>query len=99
MTARAVLDNDNTNRIVLVAAYTSVEIEDKVLYPADRCTWVQNASTNGSGYYITEAVFYNGAEATGVSLTSTPIPGGHVGTVRLGYIGKSGRFVPITDAS
>ena len=97
--ARDAIDAAGTNRIFLVAAYTSVVIEDRVIYPADRCTWVQNPSLDGNGYYITEAQFYNGAEATGVSLTSTAIPGGHVGTVRLGFIGKSGRFVAITDSN
>ena len=67
--ARAVLDNDNTNRIVLVAAYTSVVIEDRVIYPADRCTWTQeDSSLDGRGYYIIEdAIHSNGAEVTAVS--------------------------------
>ena len=74
--ARDAIDAAGASRVFLVAAYTSVEIEDRVIYPADRCTWVQNPSLDGRGYYITEAVFYNGADANGVSLTSTTIPGG-----------------------
>ena len=61
-------------------------------FPADRCSWEQTANSNG-GYDITNARFFAGNDADGVALGSTT---GVTAVVELGYIGKSGRFVPIT---
>ena len=58
------------------------------VFPADRCFWQQIDSADGDGYAITEAHMILGNNAE-IELTSA----------RLGLIGKSGRFVPITDAS
>lgn len=56
-----------------------------VIYPADQCTWKEAASASGYGYTINTAKFYG----TGVAVAiSGPI---------LGIIGKSGRFVKISD--
>ena len=52
------------------------------IYPADRCVWTQEPVENG--YAIRNVVFYPG-NAAGTNLVSA----------RLGYIGKSGRFVEI----
>ena len=97
--ARDAVDAEGRTEILLISGFTAVTVEDRVIFPADRCTWVSEASIDGTGYAISEAIFYDGVTASGIALTSTSIPGGHVGTVRLGYIGKSGRFVPITDAN
>ena len=56
-----------------------------VIYPADNCSWKQSASTSGKGYTINTANFYG--TATAVSIAD-PV---------LGIIGKSGRFVKISD--
>jgi len=56
-----------------------------VIYPADSCTWKEAASASGNGYTINTANFYGTGSA--VSITG-PI---------LGFIGKSGRFVKISD--
>ena len=62
------------------------------IFPADRCTWVQADSGDSVGYRITSARFFPGnTAAAGVTISNT--------NVELGYIGKSGRFVPITDRS
>lgn len=55
------------------------------IFPADRCTWRQQDSTNG-GYEITFARFLSN-EASALTLTAPT----------LGYIGKSGRFVAISN--
>ena len=56
------------------------------VYPADRCTWEQAPSSDNRGYVISDASFYPGnAAAVGI------------GGPLLGYIGKTGRFVAITD--
>ena len=55
------------------------------IYPADRCTWQQRYLNDQ--YDIETAIFYPGHAA--------PIALGD--NVTLGFIGKSGRFVPITD--
>lgn len=60
--------------------------DETIIYPADRCTW--NVRTrSGGGYQIVTAHFWDGVTSTGVG-----IPFG-----RLGYIGKSGRFVSIAE--
>jgi len=56
-----------------------------VIYPADSCTWKEAASASGYGYTINTAKFYGTGSA--VDLTG-PV---------LGIIGKSGRFVKISD--
>lgn len=60
--------------------------EEEYMYPADRCTWETAADDQGTGYVVQRATYYNGASSTGTDLGDT---------VRLGYIGKSGRFVEI----
>ena len=81
------------------------------IYPADRCTWVNRAVGTGgitdagatsNGYYVADALFYNGGAAAGV-----PLEGGSNadlsrinqsgGVVTLGQIGKSGRFVALSN--
>ena len=56
-----------------------------VIYPADRCTWVQVDNGGAGGYDITTVNFYPG-NAVAVALTGC----------ELGYISKTGRFVKIT---
>ena len=56
------------------------------IFPADRCTWQQTYNSTGKYYSISNARFF-GNGTTAVTLTSA----------ELGYIGKTGRFVPITD--
>jgi len=56
-----------------------------VIYPADNCSWKEAASSSGNGYTINTANFYGTGSA--VAITS-PV---------LGFIGKSGRFVKISD--
>ena len=58
--------------------------EEIDIYPADRCVWKFVAGAAG-GYDIISADFYPGNAAA--------VP---LGSPRLGVIGKSGRFVPIT---
>ncbi len=60
------------------------------IYPADRCTWVEDAYANGN-YSISSAVFYTGA--TAADNTAVTIA---VASPLLGVIGKSGRFVGMT---
>ena len=55
------------------------------IYPADRCTWIQGYETATSQYVIDSARFFDGSNPTGTILHRA----------RLGYIGKSGRFVEI----
>ena len=59
------------------------------IHPADRCTWTQGTDVNGDGYTIGNAFFYPGAGGAGSDIAITsPV---------LGVIGKSGRFVAITN--
>ena len=75
---------------------TGLHIENNQthIFPADRCTWVQNPDTDGRGYFINDVVFFTG-DAAGVELNGGS--GATTNKTRLGYIGKTGRFVAITD--
>lgn len=53
--------------------------------PADRCVWGFSADTSGNGYDVLSA-YYIGAGTTHVIIANP----------RLGFIGKSGRFVAMT---
>ena len=57
------------------------------LYPADRCTWLYEYDDGTTEYQITDGMFYPG-HAAPINLLSN---------ITLGVIGKSGRFVPITE--
>lgn len=56
------------------------------ILPAENCIWTQVDSPDGRGYRIENAryIHYNGAAET----LASPV---------LGYVGKSGRFVPISE--
>ena len=56
-------------------------------FPADRVIWSDSPATGG-GYQIDSAHFANGAAVNGNDYIAITNP-------RLGYIGKSGRFVEL----
>ena len=72
-------------------AVHNVQPNSTGIYPADRCSWMQVPETRG--YSIDRVFFYTG-NAAAVQLD----PDGIV-SIELGFIGKSGRFVAITNAS
>ena len=63
-------------------------------FPADRCTY--NISQVENGYEISNVFFYPGAGTSvdGIELVSGTSTSGEV---TLGYIGKSGRFVAMSN--
>ena len=64
------------------------------IFPADRCSWEQVAVATG-GYSIDNAAFYPGASlAIGGRTSAASHP---INNARLGFIGKSGRFVEIAS--
>ena len=60
---------------------------DGTIYPADRCTWSERYSDARQQYIILSPQFY------GLGATPTDLDDSEA---RLGYIGKSGRFVGIS---
>ena len=68
------------------------------IFPADKCSWAQDDSASGNGYSISDAVFYPGfnGTVTGQAL-GTGQAGIAINDAVLGYIGKSGRFVAISN--
>jgi len=56
-----------------------------IIYAADNCSWIEAASASGYGYTINTAKFYGTGSAV---VIADPV---------LGIIGKSGRFVKISD--
>lgn len=66
---------------------------NQVIVPADRCVWVQayneSATANNDHYTISTVRFYDGSTANGTALNAS-------NTYQLGFVGKTGRFVPIT---
>ena len=69
-------------------------IGDVRIFPADRCIWEQVDDSTG-GYSIDNAAFVGLTHNIGGS----PATGGFVmfSSATLGYIGKSGRFVAISN--
>ena len=72
------------------------------ILPADRCSWsvvpestaATSTQSGGAGYGINNVIFYTG-HAAGVSVEGGS--GATANLTRLGYIGKTGRFVPISN--
>ncbi len=75
--------------VIITYAVGAHTLEVENIYPADRCTWQQENSVDGRGYFILGARFFSGALDAGID----------VHEARLGFIGKSGRFVPVTDTN
>ena len=70
-----------------------LEDSDGTFYPADRCTFRTVYDTDLTNYVVTtnpRATFYGTTTTIPLSNNSSERP-------RLGYIGKSGRFVPMTE--
>ena len=79
-----------------IPAHTVIEHN---IFPADRCTWIQEDSADGNGYHIRSANFYPGTGTTVAQLLDVNTTAGiEVLDLRLGYLGKTGRFVAITDS-
>ena len=78
-----------------VTFFGEANFEGTRLLPADRCLWEQLPDSTG-GYTIENVRFFGGSTANGILFATTGS-----GTInydaRLGYIGKSGRFVPISN--
>ena len=80
--------------------FFGVTIQDgqEFILPADRCVWRQS-SVDG-GYQIQAASVIGGAGGTGsgnsAEVIDVRLDSSEGDTITLGYIGKSGRFVPIT---
>ena len=74
-------------------AFTDDDVteDSERILPADRCIWhilpSTDADTKG-GYRVSDVVFYDG---------NSTDPSAQTGDFRLGYLGKSGRFVPISN--
>ena len=66
-----------------------------IYLPADRCTW-RIAETTGGGYSISNVAYFDGNAAAGQDL-STSNTNISASILRFGYIGKTGRFVEITN--
>ena len=70
------------------------------IYPADRCRWRIEADGDYGYRVVAAAVNAGGPAFTTGNAGYVLIPGGDTAAtrVRFGYIGKSGRFVPETNA-
>ena len=62
-----------------------------VILPADRCTWTDAGYIAADNQYAISNVNFYPGNAGSVSVTGSNTD------VQLGYIGKSGRFVGISD--
>ena len=67
------------------------------LYPADRCTWTHTYNSATEQYDVNGAVFYTGATNVVSGQPNAPLTIDLGSNVTLGYIGKSGRFVGISE--
>ena len=76
----------------LATAFQGIPATQVHNFPADRCVWSQSYVGTENAYRITGARFFgHGGGAT------NPPAAAVIQNAELGYIGKSGRFVPITD--
>jgi hypothetical protein len=66
-----------------------IQLSNGNTYPADRCVWRTEQVTNG--YRLTHFTPNAGSVAVGAAPADAPAG------ARLGYIGKSGRFVAYTE--
>ena len=86
---------NTTGTAITTAGLVSVPANSAVLFPADRCVFRTEFNDTANAYETTGVLFYpgapnpDGAEFETVSATGIK--------TRLGYIGKTGRFVGITD--
>ncbi len=72
--------------VFTAATLVANKASDYLILPADRCTWHQITGVNG-GYAIAQAEFFAGDSSSGKPINKP----------RLGFIGKSGRFVEIAS--
>ena len=76
---------------------TDIPATTVTIWPADKCTWTQTNSADGEGYLVENAIFWPGVQVTiGTNVSADGI---RLNNTRLGFIGKSGRFVAISDAA
>ena len=77
------------------SAGDDIETTDITIWPADRCTWTQvNPTTSSGSYSISNAYFWPGASVA-VGPTITNFDAVLIVNPKLGFIGKTGRFVEI----
>ena len=67
-----------------------IQLANGNTYPAETCVW--RTEQTSTGYKIT----HFSPNSASVAVTATPTAVGSTGA-RLGYIGKSGRFVAYTE--
>lgn len=68
-----------------------IKLDNGNVYPADRCIWRTEDIAGTNGYRLTH--FTPNAASVAVGSAPADAPAG----ARLGYIGKSGRFVSYTE--
>ena len=73
---------------MMVIQRTSNKTGDTTIFPADKCTWQQIVDAD-SGLVIENVWFYPGGSGMYLSVASA--------SVLLGHIGKSGRFVAMSN--
>lgn len=86
---------NNTGGTVQIGRAGIPDGQSKV-FPADRCSWTETYDEVDNQYEITIAEFWPGAVEGSINVNQAISLNGTNRVVRLGYIGKSGRFVPIT---
>ena len=73
-----------------IGSHVDVPAGQSRYFPADRCSFRTTYNATAGQYEISDAYFYPGT-STAVDLSTTNT------TSHLGFIGKSGRFVEMTD--
>ena len=79
-------DLDQTERRALFDDNTLTGGATGVIFPADRCTWTYGTYNEASNTYVVE-------DAAVIGSTKSYL----ITNAELGFIGKSGRFVPMTQ--
>ena len=86
--------NEGTGSITV--GQIAIGVNESANFPAENCLWEEPVA-DAQGTRRLQQVRYFPYTSTSATTIQTDALTGDNRVVRLGYIGKSGRFVPITD--
>ena len=91
------ITNNGTTPFTIIPGVLSLPAGASKIFPAEDCVWEQVNAPDGTGYRIQQAYFIKRVDANTYSTELAGTGSAADNSAKLGYIGKSGRFVPITE--
>ena len=95
-------DGTNSSVVTEVSYDAGIGSTDITVTPAPAVNWgiasdLYIVTTGAGGYVANNVRFYDGQTAVGEAVTGSAVPASVTAKATLGYVGKSGRFVAITN--